>query len=139
VSLANPVEVARSNRTGCAQLSPIPRSPRIENFGVVVQTLEVEPIRDLEVAAMNLHLAEIATRIAPAAHAVLLVDQAGWHLSDRLIVPPNITMIALPAKCPELNPQETSGSSCATTGSQIGSSIPSTTSSITAATHGTSS
>jgi hypothetical protein len=56
--------------------------------------------------AMNLHLAEIATQIAPGAHAVLLVDQAGWHLSDRLIVPPNITMIALPAKCPELNPQE---------------------------------
>ena len=60
--------------------------------------------------AMNLHLAEIATQIAPA-HAALLVDQAGWHLSGGLIVPPNITLIALPAKCPELNPQETSGSS----------------------------
>ena len=56
--------------------------------------------------AMNLHLAEIATQIAPGAHAVLLVDQAGWHLSDRLIVPPNITLISFPAKCPELNPQE---------------------------------
>ena len=31
--------------------------------------------------AMNLHLAEIATQIAPGAHAALLVDQAGWHLS----------------------------------------------------------
>ena len=41
--------------------------------------------------AMNLHFAEIATQIAPGAHAVLLVDPAGWHLSDRLIVPPNIT------------------------------------------------
>ena len=38
--------------------------------------------------AMNLHLAEIATQIAPGAHAVLLVDQAGWHLSGRLIVRP---------------------------------------------------
>ena len=56
--------------------------------------------------AMNLHLAEIATQIAPGAHAALLVDQAGWHLSGRLIVPPNITLIPLPAKCPELNPQE---------------------------------
>ena len=55
---------------------------------------------------MNLHLAEIATQIAPGAHAALFVDQAGWHLSGRLIVPPNITLIALPAKCPELNPQE---------------------------------
>jgi DDE superfamily endonuclease len=56
--------------------------------------------------AMNLHLAEIAAAIAPAAHAVLLVDQAGWHMSTRLVVPANITIIALPPKCPELNPVE---------------------------------
>ena len=56
--------------------------------------------------AMNLHLAEIAEMVAPGAHAALLVDQAGWHLSTRLIVPPNITIIALPPKCPELNPVE---------------------------------
>ena len=55
---------------------------------------------------MNLHLAEIATRIAPGAHAALLVDQAGWRLSAKLTVPPNITLIPLPAKPPELNPQE---------------------------------
>src|SRR5664279_4175071 len=36
----------------------------------------------------------------------LLVDQAGWHLSMRLVVPSNITIIALPPKCPELNPVE---------------------------------
>src|SRR5476649_2435375 len=45
--------------------------------------------------AMNLHLAEIAKTVAPGAHAVLLVDQAGWHMSTRLAVPPNITIIAL--------------------------------------------
>jgi transposase len=56
--------------------------------------------------AMNLHLAEIAETIAPGAHAVLLVDQAGWHLSQRLVVPANITILALPPKCPELNPVE---------------------------------
>jgi transposase len=56
--------------------------------------------------AMNLHLAEIATQVAPGAHAVVLADQAGWHLSGRLIIPPNITLVPLPAKCPELNPQE---------------------------------
>jgi hypothetical protein len=27
-----------------------------------------------------------------------LVDQAGWHMSTRLVVPPNITIIALPPK-----------------------------------------
>lgn len=56
--------------------------------------------------AMNLHLAEIARQVAPDAHAVLILDQAGWHLSGRLVVPSNITLLALPAKCPELNPVE---------------------------------
>jgi len=55
---------------------------------------------------MNLHLAEIARNIAPGAHAVVLLDQAGWHMTDKLNVPPNVTIMPLPAKCPELNPQE---------------------------------
>jgi hypothetical protein len=55
---------------------------------------------------MNLHLAEISRTVAPAAHAVLLVDHAGWHLSARLVVPANITIIPLPPKSPELNPVE---------------------------------
>ena len=40
------------------------------------------------------------------AHAALLVDQACRRLSGRLVMPPNITLIPLPAKCPQLNPQE---------------------------------
>jgi transposase len=55
---------------------------------------------------MTLHLAEIATEVAPGKHAVLLLDQAGWHLSRHLVVPPNITLLPLPPKCPELNPVE---------------------------------
>ncbi len=51
--------------------------------------------------AMNLHLAEIARTVAPGAHAVLLMDQAGWHMTDALIMPGNISIIPLPAKCPE--------------------------------------
>ncbi|BBK33455.1 hypothetical protein STHU_40890 [Allostella humosa] len=34
------------------------------------------------------------------------MDQAGWHLSDRPVVPANITIVPLPAKSPELNPVE---------------------------------
>ena len=63
-------------------------------------------LRRCNTAAMSLHLAEITTAIAPGAHAVLLMDQAAWHLSHHLIVPPNITILPLPAKCPELNPVE---------------------------------
>ena len=55
---------------------------------------------------MTLHLAEIAATVAPGAHAVLLLDQARWHGSGALIVPPNITLMPLPSKCPELNPVE---------------------------------
>ena len=90
--------------------------------------------------AMNLHLAEIAGMVAPGAHAVLLVDQAGWHLSARLVVPANITILPLPPKSPELNPVENIWqSSCATTGSQIACSNPTTISSTIAAMLGTSS
>jgi transposase len=55
--------------------------------------------------AMMLHLAEISQAVAPGAHAVLLLDQAGWHIS-RKKVPLNITLLPLPAKAPELNPVE---------------------------------
>ena len=57
-------------------------------------------------AMMDLHLAAIAADVAPGRHAVLLLDQAGWHLSNQLAVPDNITIIPLPPKCPELNAQE---------------------------------
>ena len=57
-------------------------------------------------AAMNLHLTEISQAVAPGAHAVLLMDQAGWHTSTKLVVPDNITVVSLPARSPELNPVE---------------------------------
>jgi hypothetical protein len=56
--------------------------------------------------AMSMHLEEIAFHVAPGAHAVLLLDQAGWHMSGALAVPANITLLPLPPKCPELNPVE---------------------------------
>lgn len=43
--------------------------------------------------AMSMHLEEIAFHVAPGAHAVLLLDQAGWHGSAELIVPDNITLV----------------------------------------------
>jgi len=55
---------------------------------------------------MSLHLTGISLAIAPGAHAVVLMDQAGWHMTGKLVVPDNISIIALPAKCPELNPVE---------------------------------
>jgi transposase len=56
--------------------------------------------------AMALHLAEISQAVAQGSHAVLMLDQAGWHVSRKLKVPANITLAPLPAKAPELNPVE---------------------------------
>ena len=56
---------------------------------------------------MNLHLAEISACVAPDAHAVLVIDGAGWHQpGGRLKVPQNITLLHLPPYSPELNPVE---------------------------------
>jgi len=56
--------------------------------------------------AMNLHLAEIAGAVAPGAHAVVVLDGAGWHRGDDLLVPPNLTLLKLPPYAPELNSAE---------------------------------
>lgn len=57
--------------------------------------------------AMNEHLTEIATQVAPGSHAVLILDGAGWHQTGgELKVPENISILHLPPYCPELNPVE---------------------------------
>ena len=55
---------------------------------------------------MQLHLDEISRNVADGAHAVLLLDRAGWHTTGKLDVPDNITPIFLPSRAPELNPVE---------------------------------
>ena len=56
--------------------------------------------------AMNHHLCEISSQIAADAHAVVILDGASWHKSHGLMVPSNITLLALPPYSPELNPIE---------------------------------
>jgi transposase len=57
--------------------------------------------------AMNEHLKEISTQVAPGAHAVLICDGAGWRQTGgRLKLPGNITLLPLPPYSPELNPME---------------------------------
>ena len=64
----------------------------------------VMPFCDTE--AMQAHLAEISAMVAPSAHAVILLDQASWHLAGALMVPGNIMLLPLPPRSPELNPVE---------------------------------
>ena len=56
--------------------------------------------------SLNAHLAEIACAVTPGAHAVLVLDGAGWHKSTDLLVPGNISLLMLPPYAPELNPVE---------------------------------
>jgi transposase len=55
---------------------------------------------------MQSHLDEISSQVAAGAHALLILDQAGWHTSTKLTIPPNITLLRLPPRSPELNPVE---------------------------------
>jgi transposase len=56
--------------------------------------------------AMQEFLDRFAKTIAPDEHVAMFADQAGWHVANDLRVPPNITLIELPAYSPELNPVE---------------------------------
>ena len=55
---------------------------------------------------MQWHLDEISALVTPGAHAVLIIDRAGWHTTGRLEIPSNITLMFLPPRAPELNPVE---------------------------------
>jgi hypothetical protein len=61
--------------------------------GLILPHCDTEP--------MSLHLTEITTTVAPSKHAMLVLDRADWHLSGQLVIPPNITPVPLPPKCPE--------------------------------------
>ena len=39
-------------------------------------------------------------------HRVVILDRAGWHRSQGLVIPANITLLELPPYSPELNPVE---------------------------------
>jgi hypothetical protein len=101
------------------------RDQRYENayiFGAICPARDVGAALILPHAdgwAMQQHLDEISRHVVTGAHAVVLLDQAGWHTTDKLMEPVNITMLPLPPKSPELNAQETSGSICARTSSPI--------------------
>jgi hypothetical protein len=56
--------------------------------------------------AMNLHLREVSTQVTTGAHAVVILDQAGWHKAHDLDLPDNISLLFLPPYSPELNPIE---------------------------------
>lgn len=56
--------------------------------------------------AMQAFLDGFSKGLAADEHAVMVVDQAGWHTAHALAVPDNVTLALLPPYSPELNPIE---------------------------------
>jgi hypothetical protein len=93
-----------------------PRKPRDRRYNWAYLFGAVCPARGtgaalvlpaVSIEATAAHLAEISTQVAPGAHAVIVLDGAGWHTQgDRLHVPHNLTLLPLPPYAPELNPVE---------------------------------
>src|SRR5437764_15378500 len=55
---------------------------------------------------MSSFLAARSRAVPAGSHAALVLDGAGWHVSDDLSVPANLTLIHPPPYSPELNPVE---------------------------------
>ena len=58
--------------------------------------------------AMQLHLDEIAARVTAGAHAILILDQAGWHGAKDLKIPSNLSLLPLPPRVVSWIAQRTS-------------------------------
>lgn len=55
---------------------------------------------------MNIFLQQLSTQIKVGKHVALVLDNAGWHTANKLVIPENITLIPLPPYSPELNAME---------------------------------
>src|SRR5918998_1649738 len=119
------IEVCSAEGAGLGQRGPLPRvgarrgsrprAPRDRRytsawlFGAVCperRTGAAVVMPEVNTEAMEAHLAEIGRRVSPGAHAVLVLDGAGWHSSARLRVPDNVSLLPLPRYAPALNPVE---------------------------------
>lgn len=52
---------------------------------------------------MQTFLDQLSDQVSPGAHALLIMDRAGWHCANDLVMPENITAVLLPPYSPELN------------------------------------
>jgi hypothetical protein len=51
---------------------------------------------------MNRFLLDFAAAVPADTHAVMVLDGAGWHNQRSVTIPPNVTVVPLPAYSPEL-------------------------------------
>lgn len=61
---------------------------------------------NVNTGTFNAFLKILEAELKPDEHAVLIMDQAGWHKSRGVVMPGQITALYLPPYSPELNPAE---------------------------------
>jgi transposase len=92
-----------------------PRQPKDQRYENAYVFGAVCPSRDTGIAiimpyantaAMRKHIEAISRAVAPGAHGLVILDQAGWHNTRKLKVPKNLTLMSLPPAYPELNAAE---------------------------------
>ena len=84
-----------------------PRIVRDHRYGYAYLFVAVGHICErANTGEMNCHLADISAVVPTGRHAVLVLDGAGWHRSNDLEIPANISLLYLPPYSPELNPME---------------------------------
>jgi transposase len=66
-----------------------------DSYGLILPAVNTD--------AMNLFLSGLSKKMSRWKHCLLIVDGAGWHRSDDLKVPKNISLLQLPPYSPELN------------------------------------
>ena len=55
---------------------------------------------------LQVQLDELSRNLHADCHMLLILDGAGWHKSQALRIPDNLTLLHLPPYAPELNPVE---------------------------------
>lgn len=92
-----------------------PRQPADQRYESTYVFGAVCPARDTGAAlvlpyvntdAMQRHVNEIARHVEDGAMAVVLMDNASWHRTAKLIWPENVRPLFIPPGCPELNAAE---------------------------------
>ena len=106
-------------KNGCvrqwAERGTRPRQPVDQRYESAYIFGAVCPARDTGAAlilpyadtwAMQQHIDETSKHVAPGSHAVMLLDNAGWHRTKKLNWPANVSPMFIPSACPELNAAE---------------------------------
>ncbi len=91
-------ERVRSTGFTCAYLLGAVNPLSGQRVGLIFPTVNTE--------VMNAFLQTLRDEVPAKVHIVLCLDQAGWHRSQDLVIPKDMTLFPLPPYSPKLNPIE---------------------------------